>query len=128
VLHFRKLHACCCNPPTRSARQWTRLRQPRDAGAQPGKARHGIALPTGIDARGRKQYRYHVEWRALKDETKFERLEAFGRALPKIRARVARDLQAGSKAPLDRELVLATLVRLRDTTFLRVGQEIRKQQ
>jgi DNA topoisomerase-1 len=85
---------------------------------------NGHLQATGLDARGRKQYRYHAEWRVMKDETKFERLEAFGRALPKIRARVARDLQPGSKrTTLDRELVLATLVRLLDTTFLRVGSE-----
>jgi DNA topoisomerase-1 len=85
---------------------------------------NGHLQATGLDARGRKQYRYHAEWRVMKDETKFERLEAFGRALPRIRARVARDLQPASKRmTLDRELVLATLVRLLDTTFLRVGNE-----
>ena len=89
---------------------------------------NGHLQATGLDARGRKQYRYHAEWRLLKDETKFERLEAFGRALPRIRARVARDLQtprgrgAAGDAPT-RERVLATLVRLLDTTFLRVGNE-----
>ena len=52
----------------------------------------GHLQATGRDARGRKQYRYHADWQALRDEDKFERLEAFGRALPRIRARVARDL------------------------------------
>ena len=85
---------------------------------------NGHLQAIGLDARGRKQYRYHTEWRVMKDETKFERLEAFGRALPKIRARVVRDLQPGTKRTmLDRALVLATLVRLLDTTFLRVGNE-----
>ncbi|MGJ7508091.1 DNA topoisomerase IB [Variovorax sp. GT1P44] len=84
---------------------------------------NGHLQATGVDARGRKQYRYHAEWRSLKDETKFDRLEAFGRALPRIRSRVARDLRAGPRAPLDRKVVLATLVRLLDTTFLRVGNE-----
>ena len=84
---------------------------------------NGHLQATGFDARGRKQYRYHADWRALKDETKFDRLEAFGRALPKIRSRVARDLRARPRAPLSREVVLATLVRLLDTTFLRVGNE-----
>ncbi len=85
---------------------------------------NGHLQATGLDARGRKQYRYHAEWRLMKDETKFDRLEAFGRALPRIRARVARDLQPPrGKAPLDRTLVLATLVRLLDTTFVRVGNE-----
>lgn len=84
---------------------------------------NGHLQATGLDARGRKQYRYHVDWRALKDETKFERLEAFGNALPRIRSRVMRDLAAGPKAPLSRTLLLATLVRLLDTTFIRVGNE-----
>ncbi|UST55020.1 DNA topoisomerase IB [Comamonadaceae bacterium OTU4NAUVB1] len=84
---------------------------------------HGHLQAIGIDARGRKQYRYHTQWRLLKDERKFERLEAFGRALPRIRARVARDLAGAGDASLDRQRVLATLVRLLDTTFLRVGNE-----
>lgn len=85
---------------------------------------NGHLQATGIDARGRKQYRYHAEWRLMKDETKFDRLELFGRALPRIRARVERDLRAGVKEPTPRRTtVLATLVRLLDTTFLRVGNE-----
>ncbi|MEJ8856084.1 DNA topoisomerase IB [Variovorax robiniae] len=84
---------------------------------------NGHLQATGLDARGRTQYRYHAGWRALKDQAKFERLEAFGRALPRIRARVERDLRPGRGAPLARSLVLATLVRLLDTTFLRVGNE-----
>ncbi len=86
---------------------------------------NGHLQATGIDARGRKQYRYHPDWRLFKDETKFERLEAFGRALPRIRARVARDLQQGaaSRGVPRRQQVLAALVRLLDTTLLRVGNE-----
>jgi DNA topoisomerase-1 len=85
---------------------------------------NGHLQATGTDARGRKQYRYHAEWQTMKDGTKFERLEAFGRALPKVRARVARDLRpAPARAPLERNVVLAALVRLLDTTFLRVGNE-----
>jgi DNA topoisomerase-1 len=84
---------------------------------------NGHLQATGVDARGRKQYRYHADWRALQDETKFDRLEAFGRALPKIRSRVARDLKEAARAPLDKKVVLATIVRLLDTTFLRVGNE-----
>ena len=85
---------------------------------------NGHLQATGIDARGRKQYRYHADWRVMKDETKFERLEAFALALPRIRARVARDLQPekGQKIP-GRRQVLAALVRLLDTTLLRVGNE-----
>ncbi len=84
---------------------------------------NGHLQATGLDARGRKQYRYHADWRVLKDATKFERLEAFGLALPRIRARVARDLDARPRSPLARTRVLAALVRLLDTTFLRVGNE-----
>jgi DNA topoisomerase-1 len=85
---------------------------------------NGHLQATGIDARGRKQYRYHADWRVMKDETKFDRLEAFALALPRIRARVARDLQPvkGQKMP-GRSQVLAALVRLLDTTLLRVGNE-----
>jgi len=90
----------------------------------------GHLQATGRDARGRKQYRYHADWQALRGEDKFARLEAFGRALPRIRARVQRDLQpagvgrAGSVAPaVTRDMLLATIVRLLDATFVRVGNE-----
>jgi DNA topoisomerase-1 len=85
---------------------------------------NGHLQATGFDARGRKQYRYHAQWRALRDEDKFERLEAFGAALPRIRARIARDLASGGRgrAP-GRAQVLATLVRLLDTTYMRIGNE-----
>jgi DNA topoisomerase-1 len=84
---------------------------------------NGHLQATGRDARGRKQYRYHVAWREQREESKFERLEAFGQALPRIRARVARDLAGVKGRTLSRNLVLATLVRLLDTTFLRVGND-----
>jgi DNA topoisomerase-1 len=87
---------------------------------------NGHLQATGLDARGRKQYRYHADWRTLKDEAKFDRLEAFGRALPRIRARVARDLAPGTarqQAAPAREAVLAAIVHLLDTTYLRVGNE-----
>ncbi|KRD15155.1 DNA topoisomerase [Acidovorax sp. Root275] len=85
---------------------------------------NGHLQATGLDARGRRQYRYHPQWREQRDEGKFEHMQAFGRALPRIRTRVARDLAAHrSGQPLTRTLVLATLVRLLDTTFLRVGNE-----
>lgn len=86
---------------------------------------NGHLQATGIDARGRKQYRYHADWQAQRNESKFERMQAFGAALPRIRARVARDLSAGKKknSPVTRTLVLATLVRLLDTTFARVGND-----
>ena len=85
---------------------------------------NGHLQATGLDARGRRQYRYHPQWREQRDEGKFEHMQAFGHALPRIRARVARDLAAHRTGrPITRTLVLATLVRLLDTTYLRVGNE-----
>lgn len=81
----------------------------------------GHLQATGHDARGRKQYRYHPAWAAGRGETKFAGLLAFGRVLPKIRRRVQRAL-AGPDEPT-RSRVLATLVRLLDTTWLRIGNE-----
>jgi DNA topoisomerase-1 len=79
---------------------------------------NGHLQATGRDARGRKQYRYHAEWRTARDETKFGRMLAFGDALPKIRERVEGDL---SLRGLPREKVLAAVVRLLETTLIRVG-------
>lgn len=84
---------------------------------------NGHLQATGRDARGRKQYRYHAAWREQRDEGKFERLEAFGLALPRIRACVTRDMKPVKGQPLNRTQVLATLVRLLDTTYLRVGND-----
>ncbi len=84
----------------------------------------GHLQATGRDARGRKQYRYHADWQAGRGADKFARMREFGRALPRIRARVQRDLDAANgRGRVSRELVLATLVRLLDTTFMRVGNE-----
>ena len=80
----------------------------------------GHIQATGRDARGRKQYRYHHGWRALRDDTKFDRLQAFADALPKIRARTAADLR---RAGLPREKVLATVVQLLEKSLIRVGNE-----
>src|SRR5205807_1885660 len=63
-------------------------------------------LATGRDERGRKQYRYHPTWRAVRDSNKYEHLIAFAEALPKIRHVVARDL---TLAGLPREKVLAAI-------------------
>ncbi|HWM91045.1 MAG TPA: DNA topoisomerase IB [Thermoanaerobaculia bacterium] len=79
---------------------------------------NGHLQATGRDARGRKQYRYHAEWRNVRDETKFGRMIAFGEALPKIRERAEKDLSLRS---LPREKVVATVVRLLETTLIRVG-------
>lgn len=80
----------------------------------------GHLQATGRDARGRKQYRYHPRWRAVRDETKYERTLAFAEALPALRERVARDL---ARPGLPREKVLAAVVRLLETTHIRVGNE-----
>src|SRR5438067_10386731 len=78
----------------------------------------GHLQAVGRDARGRKQYRYHTRWREVRDEAKYGRLAAFGRALPRIRRRVARDL---ARPGLPREKVLAAVVRLLESTFIRIG-------
>jgi len=80
----------------------------------------GHLQSTGRDARGRKQYRYHARWREVRDETKYARLALFGAALPRIRRRVARDLKVPG---LPRRKVLALLIRLLETTLIRVGNE-----
>lgn len=80
----------------------------------------GHIQATGRDARGRKQYRYHPRWRAVRDETKYGRLGAFGKALPHLRCQVDADL---ARHGLPRERVLATVVRLLETTLIRVGNE-----
>jgi DNA topoisomerase-1 len=84
---------------------------------------HGHLQATGRDARGRKQYRYHPDWRTARDADKFGRMLAFGRALPRIRRRVQRDLARPVRPVPDRHAVLAALVRLLDTTLVRVGND-----
>jgi DNA topoisomerase-1 len=79
---------------------------------------NGHIQATGRDARGRKQYRYHPRWRAVRDETKYEHMLSFGQALPRIRRRVAADLE---RTGLPREKVLAAVVRLLERTLARVG-------
>jgi DNA topoisomerase-1 len=79
---------------------------------------NGHLQATGRDARGRKQSRYHPKWREVRDETKYERMMLFGNALPAIRERVEHDL---SLPGLPREKILAAIVRLLETTFIRVG-------
>ncbi|WP_429285703.1 DNA topoisomerase IB [Paraburkholderia sp. GAS206C] len=78
----------------------------------------GHIQATGRDARGRKQYRYHPRWRETRDADKYERMTAFGRALPKIRARVSRDLKLRGM-PGDK--VIAAIVQLLDSTLIRIG-------
>ena len=75
---------------------------------------------TGRDAKGRKQSKYHPRWREVRDETKYERMAIFGTVLPKVREQVEDDLATPG---LSRRKVLATVVRLMETTFIRVGNE-----
>ena len=81
---------------------------------------NGHLQATGIDARGRKQYRYHPDFRASAEATKFAGLLEFGQALPKLRRTVEKHL---NQRKLTREAVLAAVVRLLDTAYLRVGNE-----
>jgi DNA topoisomerase-1 len=80
----------------------------------------GHVQATGRDDRGRKQYRYHPDWRRVRDGGKYGRMIAFARALPHIRARTERDLALPG---LPRDKVLATVVRLLETTLIRVGND-----
>ena len=80
----------------------------------------GHLLATGIDARGRKQYRYHPEYRAAREQMKYETLAAFGRKLPLIRRRVQRDIATGG---LTRDRAVASVIRLLDSGAVRIGNE-----
>jgi DNA topoisomerase-1 len=80
----------------------------------------GHLQATGRDARGRKQYRYHARWRSGRDDAKFERLIDLARVLPRVRERCEADL---AKPGLSREKVLAAVVRLLETTLIRVGND-----
>ena len=80
----------------------------------------GHLQATGRDAAGRKQYLYHPRWRSVRDKNKFERMAEFGRALPRIRRRVVRDLR---QPGITRTKVLATVVRLLEESLIRVGNE-----
>jgi DNA topoisomerase-1 len=81
---------------------------------------HGHIQAVGYDAKGRKQYRYHADFRAQQETAKYERLAAFGLALPKLRKKVEQDI-AGK--PTEPDTVLAAVVRLIDETRMRVGSE-----
>ena len=81
---------------------------------------NGHIQATGRDAKGRKQYRYHADFRAARDQTKFEHIMTFADVLPGLRARVDADM---GKAGLPREKVLATVVHLLETTLIRVGND-----
>jgi DNA topoisomerase-1 len=81
---------------------------------------NGHLQATGRDARGRKQYRYHPDWRLIRDEGKYGKMLLFGKVLPTIRIRVEQDL---SKRGLPREKVLAALIKLLESTLIRIGNE-----
>ncbi|MCW1382697.1 DNA topoisomerase IB [Novosphingobium sp. KCTC 2891] len=83
-------------------------------------APNGHVLATGIDARGRKQYRYHPEFRTARESEKFDRTARFGHLLPLVRRRVEDDLRAPR---LTRERCIASVVRLLDSGGIRVGNE-----
>ncbi|MES2308221.1 MAG: DNA topoisomerase IB [Verrucomicrobiota bacterium] len=80
----------------------------------------GHLQAVGRDARGRKQYRYHPDWRSFRDRSKYDHLLDFGRILPKIRSRVSRDLR---RKGLPREKVLGTVIALLEMTLIRVGND-----
>jgi DNA topoisomerase-1 len=81
---------------------------------------NGHLQATGVDARGRKQYRYHVDFRQKRESAKYEGLLEFGKSLSKLRRRVEGDLK---RRDLSREAVLAAVVRLLDTEHIRIGNE-----
>src|SRR5438876_1008998 len=81
---------------------------------------NGHLQATGRDARGRKQYKYHPDWRTKRDEAKYTRMLAFAIALSRIRQRIREDT---AKPGLSREKVLATVVSLLERTLIRVGNE-----
>lgn len=79
---------------------------------------NGHIQATGVDVKKRKQYKYHTEWNAIRNQTKFHRLYDFGKALPQLRKKVEHDICQSS---LSKEKVLATVVSLMERTFIRVG-------
>lgn len=81
---------------------------------------HGHIQATGRDARGRKQFRYHPRWTAVRDEAKYERVISFAKVLPKIRRTIARHIKLPG---LPREKVLASVVSLLEKTLIRVGND-----
>lgn len=113
-----------CGRPVKGREELTRIRAlaipPAWTDVQICARSNGHIQATGRDARGRKQYRYHVRWRRVRDETKFGRMIAFAEALPAIRARVAKD---SVRSGLPREKVLAVVMQLLERTLIRVGNE-----
>jgi DNA topoisomerase-1 len=81
---------------------------------------NGHLQATGRDARGRKQYRYHPDWRKVRDEDKYEQILTFAAALPALRRRIAKDVSARG---LSKQTVVAAVVQLLETTLIRVGND-----
>jgi DNA topoisomerase-1 len=81
---------------------------------------NGHLQATGRDAKGRKQYRYHVDFVTIRDGAKYERLVEFAKVLPALRAAIAKHMALSG---LPREKVLATIVHLLDSTLIRVGND-----
>ena len=79
---------------------------------------NGHIQVTGLDIRGRKQYKYHPQWSAVRNQTKFHRLLEFGKALPKLRLRLEEDM---SRQELCEEKVIATVISLMERTYIRIG-------
>jgi DNA topoisomerase I len=84
------------------------------------KNKAGHIQATGVDIRGRKQYRYHPLWHVLRNETKFHRMYEFGKLLPSLRLKIEEDL---AKKELCEEKVMATVVSLMERTYIRIGNE-----
>lgn len=81
---------------------------------------NGHLQATGLDNKNRKQYRYHPQWRAVRDQTKYDRMLSFGKALPKIRRQVKKDL---TLLGLPREKIIAVIICVMEKTLIRVGNE-----
>lgn len=79
---------------------------------------NGHIQATGLDARGRKQYRYHTAWHELRNETKFHRMFEFGKLLPSLRLQLEEDL---ARKELSEEKVIATVISLMERTYIRIG-------
>ncbi len=75
---------------------------------------------TGVDAAGRKQYRYHADWNKIRNQSKYHRMEVFANHIPKIREVIDRDL---ARKKLDKQKVLALVVRVMELTHIRIGNE-----
>ncbi|MBC9910693.1 DNA topoisomerase IB [Chitinophaga varians] len=79
---------------------------------------NGHLQATGVDAKGRKQYRYHATWSQVRNETKYDRLRYFGALLPAIREQIRQDLR---RSQLDKEKVIAIALAVMEETLIRVG-------